>query len=172
MPHVELRPFTKDDRQAFIREELANYADEQVREAGWPREEALERARNELGPALEGELAEAETRGHHLWTAIGRSGRSVGWLWVTPLKAEAPQAAFLYQITVAERARRKGYGRAMLAAVEELLARRGIDELRLNVSVANEPARHLYETAGYEQVGQEGRRCHLRKQIRGRPQRS
>ena len=71
-----------------------------------------------------------------------------------------------------ERARRKGYGRAMLAAVEELLARRGIDELRLNVSVANEPARHLYETAGYEQVGQEGRRCHLRKQIRGRPQRS
>ena len=169
MPHVALRPFTNDDREAFMREELANYADQQVREAGWPLEEALERARNELGPALEGELAEAAMRGHHLWTAIGRSGRSVGWLWLTPLDGEAPRAAFLYQITVAERARRKGYGRAMLAAAEELLARRGIEEVRLNVSVANEPARRLYESAGYEQVGQEGRRCQLRKQIRWRP---
>jgi len=53
----------------------------------------------------------------------------------------------------------------MLAALEELLAREGIEELRLNVFVANQPARRLYAAAGCEQVDEDGRRCRLRKRL-------
>ena len=165
MPAVTLRPLTDEDRRAFFAEELANYADEQARDVGWTADEALARARAELGPILERELAEADERRHRIWTAIDPAGRAVGWLWVTPIEDGSSRAAFLYQITVAKAARRKGFGRAMLAALEELLAQRGITELRLNVNLANEPARRLYAAAGYEEIAQEGGRSCLRKQF-------
>ena len=163
LPTARLAPFEDRDRDAFVGAELANYADEQVRESGWPAEEAVHRARSEFGPVLERELAEAAERGHRLWTALDHLGKPVGWLWVTPPGDEPGRAAFLYQITVIESRRRQGYGRPMLQALEELLARDGFGELRLNVMVANEPARRMYAAAGYELVDQDQRHCQLRK---------
>ena len=161
---VNLVPLGEPERQAFVLEEVANYAAEQVRDAGWRDSEALHRARAELLPDLERELAEAGERGHDLWSAIGDDGVTVGWLWVMP-SDDRPRTAFLYQITVAESYRGMGYGRAMLAALEERLAHDGVDELRLNVNLANLPARRLYAAAGYEQVDEDGRVCRLRKRL-------
>jgi len=165
MPTVTLTPLAEAHRELFLEEELANYASEQEREAGWPPEESLARARTELGPILERRLSEAPERGHRLWSALDRTGEPVGWLWVTPAEAGDDRAAFLYQITVAEQYRRRGFGRAMLRALEDLLARDGLEELRLNVMVANEPARRLYAAAGYELVDQVDRRCRMRKRV-------
>jgi ribosomal protein S18 acetylase RimI-like enzyme len=161
-PKVTLVPLTEEQREAFFVEELADYADEQVRDAGWPRDEALERARDELTPVLERDFAEGLERGDRLWTAVDRNGRWVGWLWI---KALEHAVVFLEQITVAQSERRRGYGRAMLAALEERLIRDAIEELRLNVNRANEPARALYAGAGYEEVGRSGRRLFLRKRL-------
>jgi ribosomal protein S18 acetylase RimI-like enzyme len=161
-PEVTLVPLTEEQREAFFVEEAANYADEQVRDAGWPRDQALERARDELTPALERDYADGLARGDCLWAALDEDGQAVGWLWVKPLE---PGVVFLEQITVAEAVRRRGHGRAMLAALEGLLARDGIGELRLNVNRANEPALALYRGAGYEQSGGDERRLFLRKRL-------
>jgi ribosomal protein S18 acetylase RimI-like enzyme len=91
----------------------------------------------------------------------------VGWLWLTPLE---DGIAFLEQITVAEAMRRRGHGRAMLAALEELLAREGIQELRLTVNRGNEPARALYAAAGYESTGGDDRELFLHKRFTLRAQ--
>jgi len=163
---VRLAQFEDADRAAFVREELANYAAEQVRESGWSAEEAPHRARSELGPVLERELSEAAGRGHRLWASLDHLGQPVGWLWVTPTGGEPGRAAFLHQITVIESRRRQGYGRAMLQALEAVLARDGFEELRLNVMAANRPARRLYAAAGYELVDRDRRRCRLRKRLR------
>jgi ribosomal protein S18 acetylase RimI-like enzyme len=89
----------------------------------------------------------------------------VGWLWVTPVDDASPGSVFLEQITVAKAFRRRGYGRAMLAVLEDLLAGSGVDELCLTVFVGNEPARLLYASAGYEQLDNDGRQCRLRKRL-------
>jgi len=162
MTDVRLIPMTAAERRKFVEEELANYADQQIRDAGWPPAEALDRARAELEPVLERELDCAQRNGEKLWSAVERDGESVGWLWVRPAHATG---SFLNQITVAAPHRRRGYGRAMLAALEELVAADGIDEVQLNVNVANEPARRLYDAAGYEQVGEDGRLRRLRKRL-------
>jgi ribosomal protein S18 acetylase RimI-like enzyme len=159
---IALIPLTEEEREAFFIEEVAGYAEQQIRDAGWPRDGALERAREELTPVLQRDYAEGVERGDRLWSAVDRTGRSVGWLWVTPLDGEV---SFLEQITVAEAARRRGYGSAMLAALEALLAREGIEELRLNTFRANKPGRALYARAGYEQTGEDERRCYLRKRL-------
>jgi RimJ/RimL family protein N-acetyltransferase len=54
-PLVTLVPLVGRDREAFVQEEVANYAEQQVRDAGWPRAEALDRARAMLA-ALEERL--------------------------------------------------------------------------------------------------------------------
>jgi ribosomal protein S18 acetylase RimI-like enzyme len=165
VPDVTLIPLTEHERDAFVEEEIADHAVQQVRDAGWLRDGALERARAELTPVLNRELAEGAEQGHRLWSAINSAGSCVGWLWVTPIVDAAPQSVFLEQITVARSFRRQGYGRAMLAALEELLAATGVDELHLTVFVGNEPARRLYASTGYEQLDDDGRQCRLRKRL-------
>jgi RimJ/RimL family protein N-acetyltransferase len=53
----------------------------------------------------------------------------------------------------------------MLAALEDVLARDGIEELHLTVFMGNEPARRLYAAAGYEQLDRGERQCRLRKRL-------
>jgi ribosomal protein S18 acetylase RimI-like enzyme len=163
---ITLVRLAEQHRAAFLHEEVANYAQQQIRDAGWPRSEALDRARAALLPVLERELAEAARQGHALWSAVTADGVAVGWLWVRPSGTRA-RSAFLYQITVAKSFRRRGYGRAMLAALEERLVRDGVDELLLHVNVGNLPARRLYAAAGYEQVEEDQRVCRLRKRLGG-----
>jgi ribosomal protein S18 acetylase RimI-like enzyme len=167
-PQITLVPPTAHDLEALVREEIANYVAERIRDGGWTESEALDRARAELGPVLDRELAEAGERGHGLWSAVDADGVTVGWLWVRPVDGR-PRSAFLYQITVAEAVRRKGYGQAMLAALECRLAGDGIDELRLHVNLGNLPAQRLYAAAGYEQADAAVRVRLLRKTLRATP---
>jgi ribosomal protein S18 acetylase RimI-like enzyme len=155
---------TEDERQTFLHEEVASYADQQIRDAGWPPDTALDRARAEITPVFDRELAEAVAAGDRLWSVASADGQSVGWLWVKQIDS-ADESVFLEQITVAASCRRRGYGRAMLGALEGLLAADGVNELRLNVFVANEAARGLYSDAGYEEVGRDERRVSLRKRL-------
>jgi ribosomal protein S18 acetylase RimI-like enzyme len=157
---IALVPLTDADREELVREDVANYAEEQIRDAGWSRETALDRARAEFVPVIERELADPAWR---IWSARNADEATVGWLWVEP--GESPGSAFLYQITVAERFRRRGYGRAMLAALEERLTSEGVGEVVLNVNVANVPAQRLYASAGYERIADDGRVFRLRKRF-------
>jgi GNAT superfamily N-acetyltransferase len=94
-----------------------------------------------------------ETAGHHLLTAENGSGQAVGNAWVGPdpgQAAGASSAAWLYDINVFAPFRRRGYGAAILAAVEQHIAREGKTALGLNVVGDNEAAIALYRRSGYD----------------------
>ena len=151
MPWIELVPLTDDERELFITEDLADYAAQIERDQALSREDAMARAHAELGAALREEHATAAEQGHRRFTALDGSGASVGWLWVTPFPDRNGRTrAFLYQITVRPALRTHGFGSAMLATLEEMLAAEGTAELWLNVNDANASARRLYRRAGYE----------------------
>ncbi|MDJ0789698.1 MAG: GNAT family N-acetyltransferase, partial [Myxococcota bacterium] len=59
-----------------------------------------------------------------------------------------------YQMWVAPDARRSGLGAALLDAVVAWARREGVRELSLAVSLVNEPARRLYERAGFVPCGE------------------
>lgn len=61
--------------------------------------------------------------------------------------------AEITNIAVAPDCRNKGYGRKLLLAAKEELLARSVAELFLEVRVSNEPAIHLYEKMGFEQIG-------------------
>jgi ribosomal protein S18 acetylase RimI-like enzyme len=163
VPDVVLIPLTEQQRVAFIEENLADHADQQVRDAGWSPDEALERARVEMTREFEREHVEAVEHGDRFWTAIDPRRGPVGWLWVKPYGPASSTTAYLEQITVARASRRRGYGGAMVAALEEALALDGVEELRLTVFRGNEPALRLYAAAEFESIGQDEHVRRLRK---------
>lgn len=163
---VVLVPLTDAECAAFVAEDVADYAAQRVGEGAWSPDEAPELARRELLAVLEREHPAAADAGHRRWTAVSARGESVGWLWVTPpTGAMPPDGAFLYQITVKPECRGRGYGRAMLAALEDALVEDGIGELRLNVNDTNTPARCLYAGAGFELVERLPGKRQLRKRL-------
>jgi ribosomal protein S18 acetylase RimI-like enzyme len=91
-----------------------------------------------------------DTAGHHLLTAENESGEAVGNAWVGPDPGQAAGSAWLYDINVFAPFRRLGYGSAILAATEALMARAGRTVLGLNVVGDNEAAIALYRRSGYE----------------------
>ncbi len=87
------------------------------------------------------------TAGHFLRRIVDREGIAHGSCWY----ALAPRGeAYLYDIFIEEDARRRGFGRAALRAIEEELRRAGCRQLWLNVFAANEGAVRFYERCGYQ----------------------
>ena len=68
-------------------------------------------------------------------------------------------------LTVEQSYRGQGWGRAILAALEDLEVARGCNELWLRVFAWNLPARRLYESHGYELANQFTSDVHLRKRL-------
>ena len=97
-----------------------------------------------------------DTSGHHLVTAENEAGEPVGNAWIGPAPTRSSAAsntstvALLYDINVFEPFRRHGYGTAILAAAEKLIAAEGMTALTLNVVGDNEAAIALYRRSGYE----------------------
>lgn len=166
MPDVTLVPMTAQDLDAFIDEEIADHADERMVDGTWTRREARERARVELWKVIAWERQAASAERQRLWTAIDSNGKRVGWMWI---KLGPPgrwsTSAFLCQMTVRRVFRHRGYGHALLAALEAKLLAEGVTELRLNVCETNLPAKCLYASAGYELAAQYPTMRQLRKRL-------
>lgn len=115
-----------------------------------PEELARERAHQGTAQFLPDGL---ETAGHHLVVAENETGEIVGTAWIGPDPRKASgtiRSAWLYDINVFAPFRRRGYGSAILAAAEELVARDGKMSLGLNVVGDNDAAIAMYQRNGYE----------------------
>ena len=167
-PAITLVPVTPEERHAFTRALVADYAEWLVDRGDAPSlDAALERAR----PEIEAEMAAVADPDGLLWSALDASGATVGWLWVQTAAPDLPpNAAYLSQILVRPEARRRGHALAMLAAMDEELAARGIAEIHLHTNNTNLPGQQLYARAGYELVEQLPTQQHHRKRLRPRRQ--
>ena len=161
---ITLAPLKPEERHAFADAQIADYAAWLVDRGDAPNlDSGLARARAEIEP----EMAAAVSSGDLFWSALDAAGATVGWLWVRPSSPGLPpDAAYLSQILVTPEARRRGHGLAMLAALEGILARRGVAELHLHTQKTNLPGQRLYARAGYELVEPLPSKRHLRKRLR------
>jgi GNAT superfamily N-acetyltransferase len=145
---VTLRKMTPSEYRAATEQREA----ESVRVLSKIMPEELARERVRLGTArfLPDGL---DTADHHLLTAENESREAVGNAWVGPDPSRAANnadSAWLYDINVFAPFRRRGYGSAILAAAEALIAREGKTALGLNVVGDNEAAIALYRRSGYD----------------------
>ena len=69
------------------------------------------------------------------------------------LQAELSAVLVLHTLVVDPTIARRGYGRAFVRFYEQEAARRGCTVLRIDTNETNAPARRLYASLGYREVG-------------------
>lgn len=149
---IALRPLREDEYEAWDAAHRVEYRRGLVEHAGMPREQAEAKVVRDVAHILPEGLATANT---WIW-AIEDDGRVVGAVYV----GLRDGGAWLYDITIAESERGKGYGRAAMTALEDEVRELGHDTIRLNVWGGNDVARRLYRSLGWDEES-----VHMRKKL-------
>ena len=117
-----------------------------------PQAEAEAKVERDVAAVLPDGLA---TQGTRIW-AVEDDGRKVGTVFVGIRDA----GAWLYDITIDEAERGRGYGRAAMTALEDEVRALGHATIGLNVWGGNEVARGLYRSLGWAEES-----VHMRKRL-------
>ncbi|HUT28041.1 MAG TPA: GNAT family N-acetyltransferase [Methanomassiliicoccales archaeon] len=147
MTEIRLVPMTRKDFEIVREAGVKRYAEENVRAGYWTSNESLKRSREAHDRLLpEGH----KTEGHHFFKAMdAERDVQVGNIWIKVEPGE-DRRGFIFDVFIDEEQRGKGYGRAMMEALESKARRMKLSSLALHVFAFNEAARHLYGSLGYE----------------------
>jgi len=91
----------------------------------------------------------SESEHQHLFSIVDETTEEkVGMIWFAVPIGRPHPSAFVYDFSIVEEQRRKGYGEQALRAVEDKVRELGLDTISLHVFGHNHAARALYEKAG------------------------
>lgn len=156
MPTVTLSTMTAEEFAAWRLHSVRAYAQDKLNAGTWAAEEAEQRSQEEFDELLPDGLA---TDSQLLLCARDETGEQVGILWLSLVHPRgAPDTAYVYDLEIVPEHRGQGYGRAVLAAGEDVLRGHGVNALGLNVFGDNATAIRLYATSGYHVTSQQMRK--------------
>jgi GNAT superfamily N-acetyltransferase len=138
-----------DEFTAWVPAVRAGYAEDLVRDFGLSPEAASAKADADTERLLPG----GRRPDDHSIFVIEVDGERAGELWLAPREEDSGPCLFIYDISVDEAYRGRGYGKAAMAFAEDEARRRGFDRVALWVGGRNEVARGLYRSLGYEENG-------------------
>jgi len=138
---IALRPLRADEYDAWDAAHRAEYERGLVEDASLPRARAKAKVERNIAYVLPDGLATADT---WIWV-VEDDGRVAGTVFV----GICDGGAWLYDITIAEAERGKGYGRAAMTALEDEVRALGHGTIGLNVWGGNDVARGLYRSLGW-----------------------
>jgi ribosomal protein S18 acetylase RimI-like enzyme len=140
---IALRPLREDEYQAWDAAHRREYLHGLVESAGMAPEAAAAKVQRDVDAVFPDGLATAD---RWIWV-VEDDGRRVGTLFLGLHDGQA----WLYDITIDEPERGKGYGRAAMLALEDAARGLGFDSVGLNVWGGNEVARGLYRSLGWRE---------------------
>lgn len=145
--HITFQPMTEEQFAAFRQESLDSYTADLLRDGQYKnREEAQAEALAEFAELLPQGL---HTPKHFLLHILSETGEPVGYLWYDLLGLSK---AFVDDLCIYPPYRRKGYALSALQLLEQQLQ---VPHITLHVFEGNQPARKLYEKAGFSYLKME-----------------
>lgn len=145
---VRFVPFSEADYRAWLLQAIPAFALLNVEDGRWTLAESIEQSQQ----------AHAELLPHGLQT-LGQyfvnlqdadSGAAVGALWWAESDKAGRREAYVYNLSIDEHVRRRGYARAAFEELERVVRERGVQQLALHVFGHNHGARRLYDELGFE----------------------
>lgn len=150
---VHLVPMTETQFQSYLDTAVEDYAQGHLKSGDCAPEDALRLAQEDYQKLLPDGL---QSKDHFLFSihddALDKD-EIIGMVWLGVIGKRVVKSAFIYDISIREDLRHKGYGRKVMERVEELVQEMGIDTIRLHVFGHNHAARTLYEKMGYQITG-------------------
>jgi len=146
---VTLRKPRAEEYEEWVAAQVTGYAAAIAASGLMGREAAEEKARRDTEETLPHGLATAD----QLIFRVEADGAPVGWLWLA-LRSPRAEAGvgFIYDISVDEAFRGRGYAREAMHLAEAEGRRNGLHALALNVFGNNAIARGLYSKLGYRET--------------------
>ena len=142
---------TVAEYEAWIEDTTVSYAEDRAAATGLPRDVSLEKARAQVATLLPDGHA---TAGMYLLLVVDDTGTEVGVLWLGP-HPERPDTLYVWDISIDEPFRGRGFGRAAMLAAEDVARDAGAVAIGLNVFGPNTAARRLYDSLGYDVTSQQ-----------------
>jgi ribosomal protein S18 acetylase RimI-like enzyme len=145
---VRFVPFTEVDFHAWLLQAIPAFALANVEDGRWSLAESIEKSKEAHALLLPQGLRTPDQFFVRLQDAD--SGTDVGRLWWAESDQSGRRQAYIYNIEIEDPARRRGYARAALHALEQVARERGVHQLSLHVFGHNQGARRLYDELGFE----------------------
>lgn len=138
---------TDQEYAAFVERSVREYADGQIRSGAWDEESAARLSREKF----ESLVPDGILTDKHFFCTIrdAVTDARVGDLWFAVERRENRPIAYVYEISIDEAHRRRGYAKAAFRALEEKARLRGLVAIGLHVFGDNEGARALYRSLGF-----------------------
>ena len=137
---------TQPEFEAFLEQEIPEYAADNVRAGYWDESEALEKSRQQIESLLPQGL---QTKEHYIYSLVDGE-QAVGMIWLRAQLDRAVKSGFIFDVIVDEKFRGKGYGRQVMTLIEEKARELDLKSIGLHVFAYNKVAKNLYESMGYE----------------------
>lgn len=145
MAEVRLVPMTEAQYRHYRESAERNYAESVLASGELSPEDAERKAADDYARVLPEGLATPDS----FFFRAYDGDADVGMLWFALSTKADGLRAWIYDIVVDESQRRRGYGRAVMRALEQECRARKVTSIGLNVFGGNDGARSLYEQEGY-----------------------
>ena len=142
----KLVPMTQTEFEAFLEQEIPEYAADKVRAGYWAESESLQKSREAFERLLPQGL---QSKDQYLYS-IYEGDEAVGVIWMRAEMERPVKSGFIYDLRVDEKFRGKGYGKQAMYLIEDKARELGLKSIGLHVFGYNTVARNLYEGIGYE----------------------
>jgi ribosomal protein S18 acetylase RimI-like enzyme len=155
---VQLVPMSQGEFDAFIEWSICDYVAEMVKAGIWDPVQAEEKCRQETRETLP---QGSSTPDHYFYTIRDdQTDMAVGVLWLGVLRKQVVPIAYINDLFIEEKHRRRGYATQAMLAAEEKARQLGFSGIGLHVFGHNKPAIALYQKLGYEATS-----IQMRKQL-------
>lgn len=145
---VRFVAFSEADFHAWLLQAIPAFALMNVEDGRWSLAESIEKSQQAHVELLPLGL---QTPGQHFVNLQDAdSGAAVGALWWAESDKAGRREAYVYNLSIDEPARRRGYARAAFDELERVVRERGVQQLALHVFGHNHGARRLYDELGFE----------------------
>ena len=141
-----LRPISDSEYVAWFDTVVPEYAADKVASGQWSEDSALDLSRKEYAELLP---QGRNTENNHIYTVLSIEGEPVGTLWFVAKDRAKRRIAYVYDILIAPEHRRRGHALRAFQALEQEVARLGLDGIALHVFGHNHAAKALYVKLGY-----------------------
>ncbi len=147
---IVLNKMSNDEFEEFYDHFIESYADQNVDNGDWDREEALGLAKLQINALLPKGV---DTESHYLFSIFNdKLNMNVGFIWVQIQETKSSKKAFLMDLEIFDVFQGKGLGEESLNSLEDYLKSSGVKSLSLHVFAKNETARNLYLKFGFKDM--------------------
>lgn len=151
---LKFKSMRKNEFDKYVKEAVMKIAEEYTTAGFCKKEESMDIAKTIFEQYLPNGL---ETEGQFLFNIVNDNEEKVGIIWYGIAKENE---AFICDLIIFEKYRRKGYGKLAMTLLEEHVKSMGINKITLHVFGHNQPAIALYEKMGYKTFS-----MHMAKEI-------